>query len=537
MTPPASDDHALPFHRARPLTGWPPAAVNEPPTIRSPERNRSSVFTAPSTPLPSGDHAPLLRCATPAAATAPMCAKSPPTNRSPFGAVATAVSEPSKPGPLPSQLLPFQTAMPLAATPPAARNEPPTTSAPFGIRNSAYAPWPSRPLPSGAHTLPFQRAMRLMGTPPAVANDPAATTSPLPSTANALTPLSVPPPSDDQTPPFQLATPGIAPPFTVLNPPPARNDGPPVGTSVCTDASRVARVLHAVPFHCWICVDEGNVVVIEATISSPFGSDASAVTIWPPQPASGAQAVPFHRARLAAGTPPADWNWPPAIRSPLASTVRASTPPPLPMPVPSGAHVLPFHRAILVAGAPPGTVNVPPTTTSPFGMVTAARPPPGKPPPSGLHAPVVGSQLAMPSAIAVPATANGPVSTATAGCGPEPSGSHVVSACTGKVALPVPAAACPLHCSGHCANRGTDANSKATAASGDMTVPGYGVVGDRLSVCRMARIWQGVHRAAARAGISGRGARVASEGVVEFRLPVRVRRFLPARYLIRPPPL
>src|SRR5262245_52448517 len=92
--------------------------------------------------------------------------------------------------------------------------------------------------------------------------------------------------------------------------------------------------------------------------TSPFASDATALTSsFKPAP-SGDHDDPFQRAMLIVATPP------------FGSLVRVLTVPL--MPVPSCDHDAPFQRAMLFAATPPAVVKLPPATRSPFGSVVRA---------------------------------------------------------------------------------------------------------------------------------------------------------------------
>src|SRR5438045_4130793 len=69
-------------------------------------------------------------------------------------------------------------------------------------------------------------------------------------------------------------------------------------------------------------------------------------------------------------TPPMVVKWPPAIKSPLGSTARASTV--LSVPDRRAAHVEPFQLAMLLAATPPAVEKTPPASRSPLGSTASA---------------------------------------------------------------------------------------------------------------------------------------------------------------------
>ncbi len=114
-------------------------------------------------------------------------------------------------------------------------------------------------------------------------------------------------------------------------------------------------------------------------------------------------------------------------------TARANTVPPIPEP--SGAHDVPFQRAMRLADTPPAVVKAPPAMRSPLGSTARASTrgelPPLMPEPRADQAPVAGSYSAMLFASTLPpAAVNWPPTTSLGVCGPGPSGSHIVVART-----------------------------------------------------------------------------------------------------------
>ncbi len=101
------------------------------------------------------------------------------------------------------------------------------------------------------------------------------------------------------------------------------------------------------------------------------------------------QAVPFQRATLRAGTPPATSNWPAATRPPAnsasAKTTVCSCEDEFCMPPPSDCQLLPFHCATLSFVGAPARASVPPATTAPLLVASKERTRPTRPLPSGDH--------------------------------------------------------------------------------------------------------------------------------------------------------
>lgn len=217
--------------------------------------------------------------------------------------------------------------------------------------------------------------------PPASLKPPAAITLSVDSVIRAAGWLLVPMSRGDQSLPFQRAIlvavngrPGDAPPATrspfvkvarAVTGPTAPNGMP------FDSADQV------VPFHLAMLLAVTLPVIAKPppAASSPLGSTAKAST-YPLSPCSenpdpsGDHEEPFQRAMPFDNTPPAVAKIPPATRSPLGNTERASTVPFIPDP--SGAHEEPSHRAIPFDIEPPAVLKEPLATISPLGSVVRA---------------------------------------------------------------------------------------------------------------------------------------------------------------------
>src|ERR1041385_8850851 len=105
---------------------------------------------------------------------------------------------------------------------------------------------------------------------------------------------------------------------------------------------------------------------------SPLGRRARA-RMGPPVPAPrGDQTVPFQRAMLAAGVPPAVEKSAAAMRSPLGRTRSAATVAKTARPPPKADHDALFQRAMAMAGLPPAVEKLPPAMRSPFWRTASA---------------------------------------------------------------------------------------------------------------------------------------------------------------------
>jgi hypothetical protein len=254
--------------------------------------------------------------------------------------------------------------------PPAWKNEPPTirsafasTTMLFTIENAGNGGC-RMPVPSGDHVVPFQRAMHVAGTPPIAENAPAAITSPfgITRTSNVHPELA---PSIDHCVPFQRCTP------TEL----ATTRSPPGRTSIdSTGGTYVVPIRdHATPSQRAMLsagTPPANWNRPPAT-TSPFASFRTAYA-GPLKPLpNGCQPLLVRRAMRFAVTPPIVVKPPPSTASPSDSTIAANTP--ASMPSPSTDHTLPFQRAACATATPPATVNCPPATTSPLGSAATAN--------------------------------------------------------------------------------------------------------------------------------------------------------------------
>src|SRR5262249_31088906 len=138
----------------------------------------------------------------------------------------------------------------------------------------------------------------------------------------------------------------------------------------------------------WFAGAPADMVKSPPAMTSSFDKTARAATRTPASPVarpapSGVQAVPSHRAILAAATPPACAKYPPAMRSPLGAAASAVTE--LSTPVPSGDQAVPFQRAMLRIAGMYVSWNNPPATRSPLARVTRLRTVPRRPAPSADH--------------------------------------------------------------------------------------------------------------------------------------------------------
>src|SRR5262245_23207686 len=181
-------DQVVPFQRAMPPAGTPPALLKRPAATTSPLARVTSLSTCGGSggialldknmPEPIGNQALPFHRAT----QGEVPPNAPPATSSPVPLTARARTrtKPGIPDPNGDQDEPFHRATPLAAVPPIVVNWPPTTRSPFG--SCASAKMLSFAVPSSDHAVPFQRATPSWPAP--LPNLPLATMSPLASASS-----------------------------------------------------------------------------------------------------------------------------------------------------------------------------------------------------------------------------------------------------------------------------------------------------------------------------------------------------------------